>query len=300
MTARDAYKYTLTELNKDEAPHLLLDDWVYLWNKGQQQYINKVYNRYEMNQQSTDDLRVLKSGITLPVQLRTDDITYPVPNEISAYYCILPNDYLHMLNCVITFDRTNNKGKGKCDDSASGLAHTALARKLTADMYPSIIQNAYFKPSYKNPYYSITNATAGNDSAAKLNSILHPCDTESLPELDSVFTIANKLDSLLNPCDVKDVPEYKATLDIRCGDDRLYVPKSAYIEYLREPTKIHLSYEELNSMIDQSQVLEFPEYVCYEIINEVLKLILENSSDPRLQTNVPINQTILNPLQTTK
>ena len=39
--------------------------------------------------------------------------------------------------------------------------------------------------------------------------------------------------------------------------------------------------------------MEFPDYVCYEIINEFVKLLLENTSDPRLQTNVPINQTIL-------
>ena len=39
--------------------------------------------------------------------------------------------------------------------------------------------------------------------------------------------------------------------------------------------------------------MEFPEYVCYEIVNEFVKLLLENASDPRLQTNIPINQTII-------
>lgn len=43
---------------------------------------------------------------------------------------------------------------------------------------------------------------------------------------------------------------------------------------------------------DTSQNLEFPDYVCYEIINILVKLIMENASDPRLQTNLPINQTI--------
>lgn len=46
---------------------------------------------------------------------------------------------------------------------------------------------------------------------------------------------------------------------------------------------------------DNTQILEFPDYVCYEIINIVTRLLLENAGDPRLQTNVPINQTIAVP-----
>ena len=46
---------------------------------------------------------------------------------------------------------------------------------------------------------------------------------------------------------------------------------------------------------DNTQTLEFPDYICYEIINIVTRLLLENASDPRLQTNIPINQTIAIP-----
>ena len=46
---------------------------------------------------------------------------------------------------------------------------------------------------------------------------------------------------------------------------------------------------------DNTQTLEFPDYVCYEIIHIVTRLLLENAGDPRLQTNVPINQTIAVP-----
>jgi hypothetical protein len=42
---------------------------------------------------------------------------------------------------------------------------------------------------------------------------------------------------------------------------------------------------------DTSDEMEFSDYVCYEIINEFVKLLLENASDPRLQTNYAINQT---------
>lgn len=43
--------------------------------------------------------------------------------------------------------------------------------------------------------------------------------------------------------------------------------------------------------------MEFPDYVCHQIINELVKLVMENSSDPRLQTNIPVNQTIASPAQ---
>lgn len=67
-----------------------------------------------------------------------------------------------------------------------------------------------------------------------------------------------------------------------------------YIDYLKTPNKVVLT-EEMLVGEDTTKEMEFPEYVCYEIINEFVKLLLENTSDPRLQTNIPINQTIIPP-----
>ena len=69
MTIRELYDYALIEMNKVEAPSLLLEDFNYFMNKAVQQYINKVYNRYDINQQSSDDLRVLKATTKLPVEI---------------------------------------------------------------------------------------------------------------------------------------------------------------------------------------------------------------------------------------
>lgn len=56
MTFREAYEYALIECNKVKAPTILLEEYVYLFNKAVQQYINSVYNRCEYDQQSSDDL----------------------------------------------------------------------------------------------------------------------------------------------------------------------------------------------------------------------------------------------------
>jgi hypothetical protein len=83
-------------------------------------------------------------------------------------------------------------------------------------------------------------------------------------------------------------------LELRFGDDKFYVPKEVYIEYIKAPMYIRLSQEQVDDLVDSSQILEFPDYVCYEILNIFVRLVMENASDPRLQTNMPINQTISN------
>jgi len=66
------------------------------------------------------------------------------------------------------------------------------------------------------------------------------------------------------------------------------------IDYLRFPQYVTITEEELEDNVDNSQVMEFPFYVCLEIIKELSALLLENASDSRLQTNIPINQSIAN------
>ena len=61
MTARQVFEATLIELSKIQAPSLKLHEFNYLFNKAINQYVNKIYNVYDINQQTTDDLRVLKS-----------------------------------------------------------------------------------------------------------------------------------------------------------------------------------------------------------------------------------------------
>ena len=91
---------------------------------------------------------------------------------------------------------------------------------------------------------------------------------------------------------IRDSPS-NVRLELRFGDDTLYTPSEVYIEYIKAPMYIRLSQAEIDDPgADVSQILEFPDYVCYEILNIFVRLIMENASDPRLQTNIPLNQTI--------
>lgn len=292
MTARDLYEYGLIELNKLEAPSLLTEDYVYFLNKAVQQYINLAYNRYDTNQQSTDDLRVLKTTALLqnPKKLENADDLASIQEKInsgilsSTYYVDLPKDYMHMLNCIVGFTRTENPNKKTHCDNEAGTKVYFTAKRLTADMYGGVINNYYQKPSYKRPYYYLNTINTSNEIVTNKeqdDSILnYIADIESLRDSE-----AKKGERIANPSNVR--------LELRFGDDTLYTPSEVYIEYIKAPMYIRLSQAEIDDPgADVSQILEFPDYVCYEILNIFVRLIMENASDPRLQTNIPLNQTI--------
>jgi len=115
------FEYALIELNKVQAPSLLLEDYNYFINKAINQYINKVYNLYDINQQKSDDVRVLKSTAILKptIQILYDSqlaaIGVGTTSKLlhKTYEVILPDDYLHILNCSVEYDITRNY---KCYD----------------------------------------------------------------------------------------------------------------------------------------------------------------------------------------
>ena len=85
-------------------------------------------------------------------------------------------------------------------------------------------------------------------------------------------------------------------LEIRCGRaDPNVILKEVQVDYLRVPQYVLLTQEQLDLTQDTSQMMEFPDYVCQEIINILVRLIMERSNDPRLGNNLQINQTIARP-----
>lgn len=161
LTARQVYEGTLIELNKIQAPSMLLEDFNYFINKAINQYINKKYSTsYDINQQATDDLRVLKATQILDVTPTSKyggisslgDVTGQNSFQGATYEAMLPSDYLHLLNCVCSFYVHKNH---KCYDAGTFVQFGAT--RLTSDLYGQIINNFYMKPSYKRPYYFLHN-----------------------------------------------------------------------------------------------------------------------------------------------
>ena len=275
MTIRELYDYALIEMNKVEAPSLLLEDFNYFMNKAVQQYINKVYNRYDINQQSSDDLRVLKATVRLPMEKQIYGKVADKSGGKFSYVTILPSDYMHILNCIVEYEVNGNYKCYKDKDHVD-----FAARRLTADMAAGILHNVYMKPDYKRPYFYINN----------VDGIGEYSEADVSPKTGNIYTDSRK-DS-----DIRNANSSNVRLELRFGsDDSIFTPVYVYIDYIKAPMFIRLTYDDITSTVDNTRALEFPDYVCYEIVNEFVKLLMENASDPRLQTNYAVNQTIADP-----
>ena len=91
----------------------------------------------------------------------------------------------------------------------------------------------------------------------------------------------------------------KIRMELRFGEDQNVIPISVYVDYLKSPKQINLTPEEIDDYEDNSQLIEFPDYVIYEIINILVRLILEQNSNPaRVQTHIALNDGIANPAAT--
>lgn len=339
MSARELYEGVLIELNKENASNILLEDFNYFANKAVNNYTNKRYNIYDISQQTTDDLRVLKATAMLKPTKVTDYTGLSLANGAN-YEIVMPSDYLHLLNCICVY---KVKKTYKCYNA--GDTWRAPAKRLTADMYSQVIDNFWNKPTYKKPYYYIHNVNSEKDSfvttgegdkaVTTLNKAANPTNpykssTGKGTDISSLLTTVNST-SLGNDGMNKTIVEgtggkesitlkngnstveaslrekgaeirygnrSEVRVEIRYGtDDSVFELTDVYIDYIKAPQHIRLTQKQLDTTEDTSQLLEFPDYVCQEIINELVTLLMENISDQRLQTHPVVSQSIANPAQ---
>ena len=138
MTIRNAYEFALIECNKLKAPALLLEDYIYLFNKAIQQYVNSVYNRAEYNQQSSDDLGWLQMAVILD----DGDQENEWNGNITTFK--LPLDYLHLLNCKAEVSGSDIT-KNRCGDNITTKTNIVNCYRLTANLEGGILNNYYNK-----------------------------------------------------------------------------------------------------------------------------------------------------------
>lgn len=367
MTARQVWEGMLTELSKVNAPSMLLQDFNYFFNKAINQYINKRYNIYDINQQTSDDLRVLKATSILQAKLATESEPLKALVSLGAgksklfgatYEVTLPSDYLHILNCICIYKVNKN---WKCYNAGDYVQFAA--KRLTADSWSVIVNDYYNRPLPERPYFYIHNININNTLPTNPITDTNPNGTDlsseyigSPKEIQYYLISAKDGVAAGTRVYVKDGIIYKedtytteikgATMDdlstktvegkttksnfprtiklgkpdsrtvstverdagtrygnasnvrmeIRYGhDNSVFSLEKVFIDYIKSPQTIRLTQEQVNLTEDTSQIMEFPDYVCQEIINELTMLVMENTADPRLQTNPTVTQSIANP-----
>ena len=374
MTARQVFEATLIELSKIQAPSLKLYEFNYLFNKAINQYINKVYNVYDINQQTTDDLRVLKattfltphkvelagrkssaakdsaiqntSAVTGNQDSPEGGYTGQASSYLSkahrsiqslhgaTYEVYMPIDYLHMLNCVCIYYVAKQKD---CWDAGSYIEIPAT--RLTADSWSQIITDIYNRPSPMRPYYYIHNlnqqqvlptdprtsvetGTGLEEVGIDMNGIYQVTSASggewedndidagttggtNIETQNSNFQRTFKLKTTKGEQQVSLVEKPIAlragnTSNVRCEirygkDDSLFQLVEVQIDYVKCPQFIRLTQEQIDLTEDTSQIMEFPDYVNQEIINELVHLVMERVNDPRLGNNIQMTQSIARP-----
>ena len=374
MTARQVFESTLIELSKTQAPSLKLYEFNYLFNKAINQYINKVYNVYDINQQTTDDLRVLKATAFLTPhkveinkgttdsaiqntsavtgnqdQAKQESTTTAYNGQATSYLSkahrsiqslhgatyevFLPIDYLHMLNCVCIYYVAKTKD---CWDAGSYIEIPAT--RLTADSWSSIITDIYNRPSPMKPYYYIHNLNQsqkiptdprttttigtgleeiGIDMAKFPYQVTHADGGEGVSSINSGIAGGTDIDSqnsnfqrtykfgdgdndrislVEKPIAARIGNTSNVRCEIRYGkDDSLFQLAEVQVDYVKCPQFIRLTQEQIDLTEDTSQIMEFPDYVNQEIINELVHLVMERINDPRLSNNIQMTQSIARP-----
>ena len=383
MTARQVFEATLIELSKIQAPSLKLYEFNYLFNKAINQYINKVYNVYDINQQTTDDLRVLKATTfltphkvelagrasealkdsaiqaTRPTTENQDSPSDGYTGQASSYLSkahrsiqslhgatyevYMPIDYLHMLNCVCIYYVAKQKD---CWDAGSYIEIPAI--RLTADSWSQIITDIYNRPSPMRPYYYIHNL---NQKQTLPTDLRTPITTDTIGtgleevgiDMNGTYQVTSASGGEWNDNDIDtekaggtDVTTQKSNFqrtfklnlgknaqgqnieqqvslvekpialragnasNVRCEirygkDDSLFQLVEVQIDYVKCPQFIRLTQEQIDLTEDTSQIMEFPDYVNQEIINELVHLVMERVNDPRLGNNIQMTQSIARP-----
>lgn len=359
LTARQVWEGMLTELSKANAPSLLLHEFNYYFNKAINQYINKRYNIYDVSQQTTDDLRVLKAtAILTPKQANAYDDYSAYGAGASklfgaTYEVTLPDDYLHMLNCICIYKMAKNH---RCYNQGDYVDFAA--KRLTADSWPTIINDYYNRPLPERPYYYIHNVNQnetvptnpvrnilndenevieidGTDMIASkydvitngkdnVNPLRHPNelvtdksgkkpgesgyeetwknDTPAVSNFPRTITLNNTSKTKISVIERETAQRYGNASRVRCEirygrDNTVYQLDKVFIDYIKAPQTIRLTKEQVDLTEDTSQVMEFPDYVCQEIINELVLLVMSRDADPRLQVQSQVTQSIANPAQ---
>ena len=296
MTARGAYESLLIELSKESAPSILLADFNYYLNKAIQQYINKRYNIYSINQQTTDDLRVLQAQATINMIL--------VPDAVfeATYNAALPSDYWHLLNCICIY---KVKKDYKCFKEGAIVRYPA--KKLTEDAWPIIIQDYYNRPLPERPYYFLNNTNTSNIVPTNPSVITGSAATIGGTDMNGTYSETNSnLSRTIRFTNISNVKKQTAVrygnasdviIEIRYGDDSVFELQKIVVNYLKTPQYINLTQDQLDLIEDTSQIMEFPDYVCNEILNELVILVMANTADPRIQTTPIVTQSIASPIQ---
>lgn len=163
--------------------------------------------------------------------------------------------------------------------------------KPNPGLQPTIYYSKDLKTWYKDKNFT-TVATISNFDASNVKTV------QKEPFSRTISLNKHVVNTVEKPAYLRHSNPQKVRMEIRYGkDDSVYELVEVRVDYVKSPQFIRLTQDQLDLTTDTSQIMEFPDYICQKIINKLVALLLERSSDPRLTTNVQINRTMVSPTQ---
>ncbi len=246
----------------------------------------------------------------------------------------MPIDYLHMLNCVCIYYVAKQKdcwdAGSYIEIPATRLTADSWSQIIT-DIYnrPSPMRPYYYIHNLNqqqtlptdprtetttgtgleevgidmNGIYQVTHADGGEWSGNDINTGITGgtdiANQNSNFQRTFKLKVGNKeqqVSLVEKPIALRAGNTSNVRCEIRYGkDDSLFQLAEVQIDYVKCPQFIRLTQEQVDLTEDTSQIMEFPDYVNQEIINELVHLVMERVSDPRLGNNIQMTQSIARP-----
>ncbi len=235
-----------------------MEDFVYFINKAIQEYINERYSLYATTQQLTDDLAALSRSRAVSIAGNVATITEPISGTVTETTAV--NYSTKYGSSAVTV---------KLPDSYMHLL--VCVGSIRANKAYKCYGAGYV---HYNKVKRLPSDIAGG---VLDNAYLKPSITRPFHQINDNITgaVTPSITIMYGLHPITDFTLNKIELD-----------------FIKKPETLTLTLAQRDSIADTSAVLEFSDYVCNEIIKRAVKLVLENSSDPRLQTNIPTNKTI--------
>lgn len=252
------------------------------------------------------------------------------------YEIVMPSDYLHLLNCICVYKVKKTFKCYNAGDTWRAPAKRLTADMYSQVIDNFWNKPTYKKPYYyihnvnsekdsittnegvttikraanpTNPYNSSTGkGTDISSLVTSINSTSLGNDGVNKPIVEGIGGpesiklnnggVEQEASLREKGAEIRYGNRSEVRIEIRYGtDDSVFELTDVYIDYIKAPQHIRLTQKQLDTTEDTSQLLEFPDYVCQEIINELVLLLMENISDQRLQTHPVVSQSIANPAQ---
>lgn len=187
-SALELYEGVLRELDKYGSPDFEIHEFNDFINRAQDIYLNEELKAYDMVDAVSDNLSVLVSNKSIPVN-ETDDSE----NRSGE----LPEDYRRITGCLAVI-----RVKTEFDGYSQGTKLTFPARRMTADSESFSMDNSYFSPIVSRHVIRLFRRVKG-----KSIEILY--DTPMNPN-NNILVEAIRLEYIRNPKRIKLSDDYES------------------------------------------------------------------------------------------